>query len=154
MNIDNLSLVEVADVLDAWSETEERKAPYLKVAEKKHARNCAVNFAWLRDQIRNRIQDTLWREIMKPETQKLVSARLRVELEERLSRMLRIDPAELPPLSLSDIVSLIFTLHGDTNSLASAGGTSSAIIKLIGRERFWETPAEQPESEPIAPTVN
>jgi hypothetical protein len=57
MNIDNLTLVEVADVLDAWSETEEREAPYLKGAEKDHARNCAVNFAWLRDQIRNRIQE-------------------------------------------------------------------------------------------------
>ncbi len=91
---------------------------------------------------------------MKPETQKLVSARLRVELEDRLARIFRVHVAELPPLSMSDIVSIIFTLHGDTNSLASAGGTSSAIIKLIGRERFWETPTEQPESEPIAPTVN
>jgi hypothetical protein len=91
---------------------------------------------------------------MKPETQKLIAARLRAELEDRLARTLKIDAAELPPLSMSDIVSLIFTLHGDTNSLASAGGTSSAIIKLIGRERFWEQPTEQPESEPIAPTVN
>jgi hypothetical protein len=90
---------------------------------------------------------------VKTETQKLIAARLRVELEERLSRTLKIDAVELPKLSLSDIVSLIFTLHGDTNSLASAGGTSSAIIKLIGRERFWETPTEQPESEPIAPTA-
>ena len=91
---------------------------------------------------------------MKPETQKLISAKLRAELEGRLGRIFGTDPADLSPLSMSDIVSLIFTLHGDTNSLASAGGTSSAIIKLIGRERFWETPTEQPESEPIAPTVN
>lgn len=91
---------------------------------------------------------------MKPETQKLIAVRLRAELEDRPARICRVDVAELPPLSMSDIVSLIFTLHGDTNSLASAGGTSSAIIKLIGRERFWETPSEQPESEPIAPTVN
>ena len=90
---------------------------------------------------------------MKPETQKLIAARLRAELEDRLARIFKVEVAELPPLSLSDIVSLIFTLHGDTNSLASAGGTSSAIIKLIGRERFWETP-EQPESEPTASTVN
>lgn len=91
---------------------------------------------------------------MKPETQKLIAVRLRAELEDRLARICRVDVAELPPLSMSDIVSIIFTLHGDTNSLASAGGTSTAIIKLIGRERFWETPTEQPESEPIAPTVN
>jgi hypothetical protein len=57
MNIDNLSLAEVADVLDAWSETEERKVPYLSGVDKEHARNCAINFPWLRDQIRNRIQD-------------------------------------------------------------------------------------------------
>jgi hypothetical protein len=91
---------------------------------------------------------------VKPETQKLIAVRLRAELEDRLARIFKIDPAELPPLSMSDIVSLLFTLHGDTNSLASAGGTSSAIIKLIGREQFWEQPAEQPDSEPIAPTVN
>jgi hypothetical protein len=88
---------------------------------------------------------------MKPETQKLIAARLRAELEDRLSRTLKIDPAELPPLSMSDIVSLIFTLHGDTNSLASAGGTSNAIIALIGRELFWERPTK---SEGTAPMVN
>ena len=59
MNIDNLTLVEVADVLDAWAETEERKAPYLKGADKEHARNCAVNFAWLRDNIRKRIREAV-----------------------------------------------------------------------------------------------
>lgn len=57
MSIDTLSLVEVADVLDAWAETEERKLPYLSGADKDHARNCSINFAWLRDQIRNRIQE-------------------------------------------------------------------------------------------------
>jgi hypothetical protein len=87
---------------------------------------------------------------MKTEIQKQLAARIRAELEDRLARTLKVDAAELPPLSLSDIVSLIFTLHGDTNSLASAGGTSSAIIKLIGRERFWE----EPKPEPVAPTVN
>jgi hypothetical protein len=54
MNIDNLSFVEVADVLDAWSDFEERRLPYLSGADKEHARNCAVNFAWLREQIRKR----------------------------------------------------------------------------------------------------
>jgi hypothetical protein len=87
---------------------------------------------------------------MKTEIQKQLAARIRAELEDRLARTLKVDAAELPPLSLSDIVSLIFTLHGDTNSLASAGGTSSAIVKLIGRELFWETPAAQP----TAPSVN
>lgn len=91
---------------------------------------------------------------MKPEIQKQIAARLRAELEDRLSRTLKVEATDLPPLSMSDIVSLLFTLHGDTNSLASAGGTSSAIIKLIGRERFWEQPAEQPESEPTSSTVN
>lgn len=86
---------------------------------------------------------------MKSEIQQLISVKLRTELEDRLARIFRIDPVELPKLSLSDIVSLIFTLHGDTNSLASAGGTSSAIIKLIGRERFWEEPTEA-----TAPVVN
>jgi hypothetical protein len=87
---------------------------------------------------------------MNPETQKLIATRLRAELEERLGRIFKIDPVELPRLSLSDIVCLIFTLHGDTNSLASAGGTSSAIMEFIGRERFWE----EPKAEAVAPTVN
>jgi hypothetical protein len=91
---------------------------------------------------------------MKPETQKLIAIRLRAELEDRLARIFKVDVVELPPLSMSDMVSLIFALFGDTNSLGSSGGTCSAIIKLIGRERFWEQPAEQPESEPTAPTVN
>ena len=60
MTLDNLTLAEVADVLDAWSETEERKLPYLAGADKEHARNCSINFAWLRDQIRNRIQEQRW----------------------------------------------------------------------------------------------
>ena len=87
---------------------------------------------------------------LKPEIQKLIATRLRAELEDRLARIFKVDVAELPPMSLSDIVSLIFTLHGDTNSLASAGGTSSAIIKLIGREVFWE----EPKSEAVVLTVN
>lgn len=73
MTLDNPTLAEVADVLDAWAEFEERRLPYLDGVDKAHARNCAVNFAWLRDQIRNRIQeqrcssvifksDILWRK--------------------------------------------------------------------------------------------
>ena len=86
---------------------------------------------------------------MKPETQKLIAARLRAELEDRLARIFKVEVAELPSLSMSDMVSLIFTLFGDTNSLGSSGGTCSAIIKLIGRERFWEEPKPA-----VAPTVN
>ncbi len=40
MNINNLTLAEVAHVLDAWAETEERKLPYLSGVDKEHARNC------------------------------------------------------------------------------------------------------------------
>jgi hypothetical protein len=56
MRIDNLRLAEVADVLDAWSEFEERRLPYLSGLDKEHARNCAINFAWLRDNISHRIR--------------------------------------------------------------------------------------------------
>ena len=38
MNTDNLSLAEIADILDAWSETEERKLPYLSGVDKDHAK--------------------------------------------------------------------------------------------------------------------
>jgi len=57
VRLDSLSLKDVADVLDAWSEFEERRLPYLNGVDKDHARNCAINFAWLRDQIRKRIPE-------------------------------------------------------------------------------------------------
>ncbi len=66
-------------------------------------------------------------ENVKSEIQQLISVKLRTELEHRLARIFRIDPVELPKLPLSDIVSLIFTLHGDTNSLASPAGTSAPL---------------------------
>ena len=57
MTLDNLTLSEVADVLDAWTEFEERRVPYLSSPDREHARNCSINFAWLRDNIRKRIQN-------------------------------------------------------------------------------------------------
>jgi len=87
---------------------------------------------------------------MKSETQKIIYVRLRTALEARLARHFDIDPKELPALSLSDIVSLLFLLYGDTNSLASAGGSAGSIIALVGKELFWETPKpEQPASTAV-----
>ena len=43
-------------------------------------------------------------------------------------------------MSLCDIMSLLFALFGDTNSMGGCGSTAGAIIALIGHELFWETP--------------
>lgn len=87
---------------------------------------------------------------MKTEIPKHLAARIRAALEARLARHFDIDPKELPALSLSDIVSLLFLLYGDTNSLASAGGSAGSIIALVGKELFWETPKpEQPASTAV-----
>jgi hypothetical protein len=88
---------------------------------------------------------------MKSETQKIIYVRLRTALEARLARAFDIDHKELPGLPLCDIMSLLFALFGDTNSMGGCGSTAGAIIALIGRELFWEVPTK---SEPTAPTVN
>ncbi len=83
---------------------------------------------------------------MKSETQKIVYIRLRTALEARLARYFDIDPKELPGLSLCDIMSLLFALFGDTNSMGGCGSTAAAIIALIGRELFWEKPKPEQSS--------
>jgi hypothetical protein len=88
---------------------------------------------------------------MKSETQKIIYVRLRTALEARLARAFDIDPKELPGLPLCDIISLLFALFGDTNSMGGCGSTAGAIIALIGRELFWETP--KPE-HPASTAVN
>jgi hypothetical protein len=56
MNIDNLSLKAVSDVLGSLGRNRRTKNPYLKGADREHARNCSINFAWLRDQIRKQFR--------------------------------------------------------------------------------------------------
>ena len=84
---------------------------------------------------------------MNSETQKVIYVRLRTALEARLARAFDIDPKEIPGLPLCDIMSLLFALYGDTNTMGGCGSTAGAIIALVGRELFWETPkAKQPTS--------
>jgi hypothetical protein len=77
----------------------------LTLAEVDHARNCAIKLRLVtrpnpKANSRGTVIAVLREGDMKPETQKLIVARLRAELEDRLARTLKIDQAELPPLSM------------------------------------------------------
>ena len=77
-----------------------------------------------------------------------VSLQVRSALENRLAQVLSIDRAELPVLSIAEIVSLLFCLQGHWNTLGGFGETASAMRALIGEELFWRRPKVAPkESE-------
>jgi len=69
-----------------------------------------------------------------------VSLQLRAALEFRLAQALNIEHANLPVMSIAEIVSLLFGLYGQSNILGGFRETASAIIVLIGEESFWSRP--------------
>ena len=73
------------------------------------------------------------------ETQQTAYKQIRLHLETRLARVLDIECMALPPMSLSEIISLLFVMFGDRNSLGASGETASAIIALVG-DAFWTKP--------------
>lgn len=74
------------------------------------------------------------------DTQQKSYAVIRAALEARLVDALKIDKKELPPLSIGDIVSLLFGLYGQTNSLGAYSGTMNGIVALIGQDALGERP--------------
>jgi len=73
------------------------------------------------------------------QTHETAYKQISLHLETRLARVLSIERTALPPLSLSEIVSLLFVMFGDRNCLGASGETASAIIALIG-DAFWTKP--------------
>jgi hypothetical protein len=89
---------------------------------------------------------------MTTESQQKAGELIRAALGFRLSQALKIEYNSLPPLSIAEILSLLFGLYGQTNSLGSFGETSNAIRALVGDEIFWCKPKVKP-NETISPMV-
>jgi hypothetical protein len=73
------------------------------------------------------------------ETHEKAYKQIRLHLETRLARVLSIERTALPPLSLSEIMSLLFIMFGHSNSLGASSETASAIVALVG-DAFWTKP--------------
>lgn len=84
------------------------------------------------------------------ETQQIAYKQIRLFLETRLAQMLKTERETLPPLSLAEIVSLLFAFHGHQNVLGGFGESLGAIRALIGDEQTWARPKpEQPTSTAV-----
>lgn len=78
-------------------------------------------------------------------TKESAAAQIRNALEYRLAQVLRTDAKNLPTLSLSEILGVLFGLHGHTNSLGHYGDTINAIRELVGDDLFWKRPQREEE---------
>ena len=74
------------------------------------------------------------------ETHETAYEQIRLHLETRLAQMLKTERETLPPLSLAEIVSLLFAFHGHQNVLGGFGESLGAIRALIGDEQTWARP--------------
>jgi hypothetical protein len=84
------------------------------------------------------------------ETPQIVYKQIRLFLETRLAQMLKTERETLPPLSLAEIVSLLFAFHGHQNVLGGFGESLGAIRALVGDEQTWARPKpEQPASTAV-----
>lgn len=72
----------------------------------------------------------------------LAATQIRNGLEQRLAQVLRTDVKNLPTLSLSEIIGVLFSMHGYTNSLGHYGDTINGIRELVGDELFWKRPVK------------
>ena len=84
--------------------------------------------------------------------QEKVSLQIRSALENRLAQVLSIEREDLPVLSIAEIVSLVFCLHGHWNSFGGFAETTSAMRALLGEELFWRRPKATAEG-PVASTM-
>ena len=73
-------------------------------------------------------------------SQRVAYKQIRLFLEIRLSQMLKTERETLPPLSLAEIVSLLFAFHGHQNVLGGFGESLGAIRALVGDEQTWARP--------------
>ena len=61
--------------------------------------------------------------------QEKVSLQIRSALENRLAQVLNIEHADLPVLSIAEILSLLFGLHGQSNILGGFRETASGLMQ-------------------------
>lgn len=66
--------------------------------------------------------------------------RLRKLTSDRLARSLGLADQDLANLSLSQLINLIFLLHGDAGSTGNFSVSFAAAVELVGPELMWQEP--------------
>jgi hypothetical protein len=84
---------------------------------------------------------------------KNVSIQIRAAVELRLAQIVEVDREDLPALSIAEIVSLLFVLHGQMNILGGFGETTSAIRQLVSEELFWRRPKVKSDESAVSAVV-
>jgi hypothetical protein len=72
---------------------------------------------------------------------------IRLALEARLRQALNTDT--LPPMSIGEMISLLFAMFGQLDILGGYGPTMAAIHRIVGQDLLWRKPEAV-----AAPTVN
>lgn len=70
-------------------------------------------------------------------------ARLRKLTSGRIARALGLADEDLAKLSLSQLINLLFLMHGDSGSTGSFNVSFSAAVELVGAELIWHKPEMQ-----------
>jgi predicted aminopeptidase len=76
---------------------------------------------------------------------------LRKLLSGRIERALSLADDDLANLSLSQLINVLFLIHGDTGSTGSFNVSFAAAIELVGAELVWHEP--EAEKNPVAQFV-
>lgn len=72
--------------------------------------------------------------------------RLRKLSSDRTARALGLADEDLLTLSLSQLINLLFLIHGDGGSTGSFNVSFSAALELVGADLIWH----EPETEKVA----
>jgi|GEM_PF-4605041 len=89
---------------------------------------------------------------MSPADQEKIAAVMRIALESRLARMIKVAESDLPPMSLGEILNVLFAMHGHCDVFGGYGSSAAGIVALIGPELFWRRPKTN-SAETIPTTV-
>ncbi len=83
---------------------------------------------------------------MSPTDQEKIATVMQIALESRLARMIKVAESDLPPMSLGEILSVLFAMHGHCEVLGGYGPSAAGIVTLIGPEIFWRRPKTNSDS--------
>ncbi len=88
---------------------------------------------------------------MSPADQEKIAKAIRIALESRLARTIHIAESDLPPMSLGEILNVLFALHGHCDIFGGYGSSAAGIVALIGPDTFWRRP--KTNSDETIPTT-
>jgi hypothetical protein len=78
--------------------------------------------------------------------------RLRKLMSDRVARTLGLSDEDLATFSLSQLINLLFLMHGDGGSTGNFSVSFAAALELVGVDLIWHEPAA--EKLPIAERVH